>query len=51
MVLSTRDEARRKGDWGTSDRIRDSLRDLGIVVEDSAEGVKWHLKPAAEKSA
>jgi len=51
MVLSTRDEARRKGDWGTSDRIRDSLRDLGVIVEDSAEGVRWHLKPAAEKSA
>ena len=51
MVLSTRDEARKKGDWGESDRIRDSLRNLGVIVEDSAEGVRWHLKPVGEKSA
>jgi len=51
MIFSIRDEARRKGDWVTSDKIRDSLRDMGVIVEDSAEGVRWHLKPVAEKSA
>jgi cysteinyl-tRNA synthetase len=51
MVLSIRDEARKKGDWGTSDIIRNSLRDLGVVIEDSAEGVRWHLKPVVEDSA
>jgi len=51
MILLSRDEARRKGDWSASDRIRDTLRDLGVVVEDSAEGVRWHLRAAAEKSA
>ena len=50
MVLINRDEARRKGDWATSDMIRDTLRDLGVVVEDSAEGVRWHLRAGAEKS-
>jgi cysteinyl-tRNA synthetase len=51
LVLSIRDEARRKGNWETSDIIRNSLHDLGVVVEDSADGVRWHLKPVAEKSA
>ena len=51
MVLSIRDEARKKGDWGTSDNIRNSLRDLGVIIEDSAEGVRWHLKPVVEDSA
>src|SRR5208337_2199581 len=51
MILSIRDEARRKEDWETSDMIRNSLRDLGVVVEDSADGVRWHLKPIAETSA
>jgi len=51
MVFSIRDEAREKGNWETSDMIRNSLRDLGVIVEDSAEGVRWHLKPVAEKSA
>jgi len=51
MILSIRDEARKKGDWLTSDNIRDTLRDLGVVIEDSAKGVRWHLKPVVEDSA
>jgi cysteinyl-tRNA synthetase len=51
MVLSIREEARRKGNWETSDMIRNSLRDLGVIVEDSADGVRWHLKPVSVRSA
>lgn len=51
MILAIRDEARRKGNWEASDMIRNSLSDLGVVVEDSADGVRWHLKPIAERSA
>ena len=51
MVLSIRDDARKKADWETSDMIRNSLHQLGIIVEDSADGVRWHLKHAGERSA
>jgi len=51
MVLSIRDESRRIGNWERSDMIRNSLRELGVVVEDSADGVRWHLRTVAERSA
>jgi cysteinyl-tRNA synthetase len=50
MVLGVRDDARKKGDWKTSDNIRDSLRNIGVIIEDTAEGIRWHLKPVAESS-
>ena len=48
MVLSIRDDARRKGDWTTADNIRDSLREMGVVIEDTAVA-RWHLKPLSGK--
>ena len=50
MVLGVRDDARKKGDWKTSDNIRDSLRNIGVIIEDTAEGIRWHLKPVTESS-
>ena len=50
MILGDRDDARKKGDWKTSDNIRDSLRNIGVIIEDTAEGIRWHLKPVAESS-
>jgi cysteinyl-tRNA synthetase len=50
MVLGVRDDARKKGDWKTSDNIRDSLRYIGVIIEDTAEGIRWHLKPVTESS-
>ena len=41
LIVEIRDEARKKDDWKTSDRIRDRLRKIGVVLEDTAEGTKW----------
>lgn len=41
FVLELRQEARKNKDWATSDKIRDGLKELGIIVEDSPEGSKW----------
>ena len=41
-VLEMRDRARAERDWATSDTIRDELAHLGIVVEDTADGSRWH---------
>jgi len=44
-LLTERHEARRKKDFARSDRIRDSLRAIGVNVADSPEGPKWSLGP------
>jgi len=43
-LVQRREEARRAKNWKESDLIRDQLRVLGIVVEDTAQGVRWHKK-------
>ncbi|MGH7643389.1 MAG: cysteine--tRNA ligase [Candidatus Dormibacteria bacterium] len=41
-MLDRREDARRKGNFVKADRIRDQLLELGIVVEDTKEGSRWH---------
>lgn len=41
LIIEVRQEARKKKDWGTADRIRDGLKELGIVLEDTPQGVRW----------
>jgi cysteinyl-tRNA synthetase len=42
QALDRREEARHKGNFSKADRIRDQLLELGIVVEDTKEGTRWH---------
>ncbi len=41
--IAARSTARATKDWATADAIRDRLATAGIVLEDSAEGVRWSL--------
>jgi cysteinyl-tRNA synthetase len=41
LIIEMRQEARKKKDWGTADRIRDGLKELGIILEDTPQGVRW----------
>ena len=41
LLLEIRQTAREQKDWATSDRIRDALKEVGIVVKDSKEGAAW----------
>lgn len=41
LIIEVRQEARHKKDWGTADRIRDGLKGLGIILEDTPQGVRW----------
>jgi len=43
LTVEIRDEARRKNDWETADRIRDRLKKIGVILEDTAEGTKWRV--------
>ena len=44
LTLEQRDAARARRDYATADAIRDGLEEIGIVVEDTAQGPKWSLK-------
>lgn len=44
LLLEIRQEARAKKDFATSDKIRDSLNALGIVIKDGKEGTTWSFK-------
>ena len=37
-ILAARAEARAAKDWATADAIRDQLRDMGLMIEDTAAG-------------
>ncbi len=41
-LLARRARARRERDWTTADAIRDALAAIGIVVEDTPDGARWH---------
>ncbi|MZP30233.1 cysteine--tRNA ligase [Heliobacterium undosum] len=41
LLIGLRAEARKKKDWATADRIRDGLKELGIVIEDTPQGARW----------
>jgi cysteinyl-tRNA synthetase len=43
LVLKLRAEAKKNKDFATSDKIRNELNELGIVVKDTREGSSWEL--------
>jgi cysteinyl-tRNA synthetase len=48
-LVTQRDDARARRDWAEADRVRDVLRDQGIVLEDTADGTVWRrLRPDDE---
>lgn len=40
-LIAKRAQARLNKDFKTSDEIRDRLKDIGVVLEDTPQGVKW----------
>jgi len=51
-LIAERESARKSRDFARADRIRDELRERGIALEDSREGVRWRrvAPTAAERS-
>ncbi len=42
-MIEEREEARRAKDFAKADRIREELRKMGIILEDTKEGVRWKI--------
>ena len=40
-MIAARQQARKEKNWAEADRIRDELKSMGIVLEDTPQGVKW----------
>ena len=40
-LIRRREEARKIKDWRTADEIREQLRGMGIIIEDTSQGAKW----------
>jgi cysteinyl-tRNA synthetase len=46
-LVHRREEARKAKDWKTADDIRQQLKAMGILIEDTSQGVKWRVsKPS-----
>jgi cysteinyl-tRNA synthetase len=41
LIISIRQDARKEKNWGLADKIRDELKDAGVVLEDTPSGVRW----------
>lgn len=44
LVIKIRARAREKKDWETADLIRDALKEIGVVIEDTPQGARWQIK-------
>ena len=43
FLINERAEARSRKDWKESDRIRDELAKMGVVLKDSKDGTTWEI--------
>ena len=41
LLIEVRNAARERRDFAESDRIRDRLKGLGLILEDGPDGTKW----------
>ena len=45
-LVQKRESARKTKNWKEADAIRTQLKEMGIVLEDTAQGVRWHKEKA-----
>lgn len=44
LLVDLRAQARANREWATSDRIRDQLKELGVILEDRPDGTIWKVE-------
>ncbi|MBA7535155.1 hypothetical protein ES705_27408 [subsurface metagenome] len=48
IVQSTRKKAKQNKDYETSDRIRNTLNEIGVEIKDTKDGFEWEIKKLSE---
>lgn len=43
QMVDQRNQARADKDFATSDKLRDQLKDMGVILEDTPQGTRWHI--------
>jgi len=43
IIIDARESLRKRKEFGLSDKIREMLKEIGIELEDTPEGIKWRL--------
>ncbi|MGP8070678.1 MAG: cysteine--tRNA ligase [Candidatus Bathyarchaeia archaeon] len=51
IILRLREDARKRGDWDTADRLREEIANAGIGLEDTDEGTRWYLASVNRKKS
>jgi len=51
IVLKLREDARKRGDWATADRLRQEIVAAGVGLEDTPAGTRWYLASAEAKQS
>ncbi|MCR5757701.1 MAG: cysteine--tRNA ligase [Selenomonas sp.] len=41
LIINIRQDARKEKNWALADKIRDELKDAGVILEDTPNGVRW----------
>ena len=44
VLVQVRNRSRQKKDWETADFIRDALKEINVVIEDTPQGTRWTVK-------
>ena len=44
VLVQVRNRSRQKKDWETADFIRDALKEINVVIEDTPQGTRWKVK-------
>ena len=51
LLVEIREDARKRGDWSTADRIRDNLAQAGVGLEDTTNGPRWYIASGTPKKS
>ena len=43
-LIDEREESRERKDWKKADEIRNKLKEMGVLLEDTPDGIKWKFK-------
>jgi cysteinyl-tRNA synthetase len=44
LLVRVRSELRSERQWALADRVRDGLKVLGVLLEDSSQGTSWRME-------